>query len=89
MSGDPYGLKSDVWALGVLLYECMALRKPFEASSLPQLVMRITSGKYEPPPGPPDAFSAPLLELLGRLLHRSVDGRPSRLGHCRCQGPRF
>lgn len=75
VSGDAYGLKADVWALGVLLYECMALRKPFEASSLPQLVMRITSGKYEPPPA--DAFSAPLLELLGRLLHRSVDGRPS------------
>ena len=77
VSGDPYGLKADVWALGVLLYECMALRKPFEATSLPQLVMRITSGKYEPPPGPADAFSAPLLELLGRLLHRTVDGRPS------------
>jgi len=31
----PYTPKSDMWALGVILYEMCALRKPFVAASEP------------------------------------------------------
>jgi NIMA (never in mitosis gene a)-related kinase len=37
----PYGSKSDVWSLGVVLYELATLEMPFQAQSLPALVMRI------------------------------------------------
>lgn len=43
----PYGQKSDVWSLGVVLFELGALEMPFQAQSLPALVVRICSA--EPP----------------------------------------
>ena len=33
--GKPYGRSADVWSLGVLFYEILVLRMPFEANSLP------------------------------------------------------
>lgn len=65
INGEPYGLKADVWSLGVLLYELMALRKPFEATSLPSLALKIVSTNYPPPPA---AFSPELASVLSHLV---------------------
>lgn len=43
----PYGRKSDVLSLGVVLFELAALEMPFQAQSLPALVVRICT--QEPP----------------------------------------
>ena len=40
--------KSDVWAMGCILYEMCNLRHPFEARSQGALVLKIVSGKYDP-----------------------------------------
>lgn len=37
----PYGPKSDVWALGCVLYELCTLRHAFDGGSLPALVIKI------------------------------------------------
>jgi len=74
INGEPYGFKADVWALGVLLYEMMALRRPFQADSLPALAMRIVRVDFPPPP---DAFSTEVRELLGAMLQRDPMARPS------------
>lgn len=43
---EPYTSKSDVWALGCILYELCTLKKAFEADNLLGLVFKIVS---EPP----------------------------------------
>ncbi|KAJ1341150.1 hypothetical protein BSLG_004273 [Batrachochytrium salamandrivorans] len=48
--GKPYNEKSDIWALGCVLYEMICLKKMFSAHNLPALVLRILRGTYEPIP---------------------------------------
>jgi len=70
----PYSFSSDVWALGCVLYELVALRVPFEAQNIQSLVRKITR---ERPPDLPASCSAPLRQLCGDLLHRDQGQRPS------------
>eukprot|EP00854_Cymbomonas_tetramitiformis_P026524 gene26524-32557_t len=50
VQGTPYNSKSDVWALGCVLYELITLKKAFPGDNLAQVVMAIATGKYEPLP---------------------------------------
>ena len=72
---QPYDNKSDVWALGVVLYEMMCLTHPFNGTTMKQLIMNIVRAKYTPPPA--GVYSKPLCDLLGFLLQRSPKARPS------------
>lgn len=38
---QPYDLKTDVWSMGVIIYELVTLRRPFEADSLLGVVFKI------------------------------------------------
>lgn len=44
IQSKPYSFKSDIWSLGVLLYEMCALQPPFNAQSLHQLARKIIVG---------------------------------------------
>lgn len=46
----PYNSKIDVWSMGVVLYELLALAQPFAASNVAALIMKIVNA--EPPPLP-------------------------------------
>ena len=46
--GQRYDQKSDMWALGCVLYELCALRKPFDGSNLPAILLSIMRSKPEP-----------------------------------------
>eukprot|EP01052_Picozoa_sp_SAG31_P010018 SAG31_NODE_537_length_14325_cov_19.890881_4_plen_241_part_00 len=71
--GKPYDSKCDVWALGCLAYECCMLRPPFDASSIGQLVLKITKGRY--PPVDSSHFSPALRGMIDRCLQRSQKNR--------------
>lgn len=75
--------KSDVWALGVLLYQLMFQAEPFPGGNL-----AILAGKYEVLPGD---YSKDLLSLLGSMLQTLPSARPSTkevLAHLQALGAR-
>ncbi|KAK9914866.1 hypothetical protein WJX75_001495 [Coccomyxa subellipsoidea] len=73
--GKGYGPKTDVWALGCILYEMCCLRKAFEAPNLGAITIKIMSGKYAPIPGQysndmrllETVFPCPLADSLSAL----------------------
>ena len=44
--GRSYNEKSDLWALGCILYELCELKKAFEGTGLPAIVMKITKVNF-------------------------------------------
>ncbi|KAE9325471.1 hypothetical protein PF008_g16863 [Phytophthora fragariae] len=78
--GEPYGKKSDIWSLGCILYEMIMLRRPFEASTLPEIFTKICKGEF--PPILP-SFSRDLRLLVQLMLQQDASKRPSIEDICR------
>jgi NIMA (never in mitosis gene a)-related kinase len=74
INNKPYDTKSDIWSLGVLLYQMMSFKMPFNAQSLPLLSIKINRGVYSPPPS---VYSAELRDILKRCLTQDPEKRPS------------
>ena len=72
--GKPYNQKSDIWALGCVLYEQTTLKRAFEASNLPALVMKITKGNFAPIS---ERYSENLRNLIESMLHLVPSQRPT------------
>ncbi|XP_056337319.1 serine/threonine-protein kinase Nek1 isoform X3 [Danio aesculapii] len=70
----PYNNKSDIWALGCVLYEMCTLKHAFEAGNMKNLVLKIIRGSY-----PPVSihYSSDLRSLLAQLFKRNPRERPS------------
>ncbi|XP_056619605.1 serine/threonine-protein kinase Nek1 isoform X2 [Triplophysa dalaica] len=70
----PYNNKSDVWALGCVLYEMCTLKHAFEAGNMKNLVLKIIRGSY---PAVSVHYSQDLRLLLAKLFKRNPRERPS------------
>ena len=74
IEGRPYSFKSDIWSIGVMLYELCALKPPFEGMNMHFLAMNIVRGKFRSIPG---HFCHELRELVNSMLSIDAHRRPS------------
>lgn len=70
----PYNHKSDVWALGCVLYELCTLVHPFDAGNIQGLAQKIMKGSYAPISA---KYSTSLRNLVSSMLAVNVNSRPS------------
>ena len=70
----PYNSKSDIWSLGCVLYESLALHPPFRASNMNELFKRVVKGSFD---DPPSMYSRDLKRLIKSMVTVQPDLRPS------------
>ena len=70
----PYDKSSDIWSLGAVLYEMIALNPPFTARDMKGLYNRVIKGVY---PKLPQQFSSDLSSMVASLLQVDPKKRPS------------
>ena len=78
LNNQPYGIASDVWALGCIFYEVATLEHPYDAKNFPSLAFKIIN--EEPPPLAVHAAAPaePDLQLLAdQMLRKQPEERAS------------
>ena len=73
-SGRPVTPATDLYALGVVAYECLAGRRPFERDDP---VAVLLAHLQTPPPPLPDDVPRPVSDLVDRMLAKDPADRPS------------
>ncbi|KAJ8606178.1 hypothetical protein CTAYLR_010704 [Chrysophaeum taylorii] len=71
----PYSYSSDVWALGCVLYELCALKRPFDASNLLGVVYCVVKADIDPIPI--SNRHAGLKALISKILVKDASMRPN------------
>jgi tetratricopeptide (TPR) repeat protein len=74
--GHAVDARSDVFSLGVMLYELLAGRRPFEGKNAVELVESILT-KGPPPLSAEGALAAGLYQLAARMLEKEPARRPA------------
>ncbi|KAI8818905.1 kinase-like domain-containing protein [Fimicolochytrium jonesii] len=93
ISESAYNKKSDIWALGCIIYEMCTLEPPFQARTQTQLAAKIQRGIIEPLPS---QFSRELYQVMREMLRVKHEMRPCtsallehpKIMQCLGQGPR-
>ena len=70
----PYNQKSDVWALGCILYELCTFRHPFNATNHGALILKILNTNPDPIFA---CYSSNLQKLVNQILEKNYEKRPN------------
>ncbi len=62
---EPYDIKSDIWSLGCVVFEMVALKPPFRAENMQGLYKKVTKGSV---PKIPSKYSTELLSFIRIMI---------------------
>ena len=71
---QPYDIKSDIWSLGCVTFEMLALRPPFRAENMDKLYNKVIKGQYGKIS---DRYSDDIKEIIKLLLKVNPKERPN------------
>jgi eukaryotic-like serine/threonine-protein kinase len=69
--------RADVWALGVMLYECLAGVRPVQGDSVGQVVLKVTTEGIHPLSSAARELPNEVSDLVARMLEREPERRPA------------
>jgi serine/threonine protein kinase len=69
-----YNEKSDIWSLGIIIYEMANLSPPFMASNHLALALKIRDGQYQ---RIPSQYSEELMRVISWMISPDPKDRPS------------
>jgi serine/threonine-protein kinase len=74
-NGDPLGPQSDIYSLGVLLYEMLTGVKPFLGDTNTEVLMKIVKGKFPSPKKYNREIPWRLVQIVKKAMRRETDKR--------------
>lgn len=77
VTNEKYGTKADLWSLGVVAYEMLSGRKPFEGSHTKSVLHAILEGKYSFPRTQWQHISEEARDFISKLICIDVNKRLS------------
>ncbi|MBK8997222.1 MAG: protein kinase [Myxococcales bacterium] len=75
IEGGDVTARADVFGLGVLLYECLVGRLPFDGKNPAQVLRKVLDGTFTPPERARPTVGAGLSKIVERALAREPEGR--------------
>jgi serine/threonine-protein kinase len=75
--------RADVWALGIILYECLSGKRPITGDNPLQIINKVLTEPVPPLAAQVPGLPADVYDLVGRMLARGREDRPEDLREVR------
>ena len=73
VEGKNYSFEADIWSLGVVFYELMTFKKPFEGTNYAAVILKIINDELKPINEP---YSKEFKNLIYKMLSKDPSKRP-------------